>query len=304
MRHIPVLLQEVLAALELAPGKNIIDCTLGDAGHSEAILKATSPTGKLLGVDADPEALLRAKNYLHGFEGRVVYVRNNFEQLEHIVADQSFGPVNGILMDFGWSTPQFEERKRGFSFQKPEELLDMRYGANSDASVTPAAELVNASSEEKLEEIFRVYGEERLSREIAGAIIEKRKEYIFRTVGDVVNVVLETYRKKLKTDKEIPWVGGLHPATKVFQALRMSVNDELEVIERVLPQAVNVLSPGGILAVITFHSLEDRIVKHFFKKINGKGITIITKKPIIAGEEEYKVNPRARSAKLRVIKKL
>ncbi len=304
MRHIPVLLQEVLHALELAPGKNIIDCTVGDAGHSEAILARTAPDGKLLAIDADAEAILRAKNFLHTFEDRVVYARENFEHLKRIVADQHFGPVNGILMDFGWSSPQFEERKRGFSFLNTEEVLDMRYTAQGEVTRPSAADLLLTMGETELEEMFRVYGEERLSLEIAQAIVTKRDEKPIATVGELVEVVLATYRRKLKTDKEIPWVGGLHPATKIFQALRIAVNDELGVIERVLPQAIEVLSSGGILAVITFHSLEDRIVKHYFKKQSGKNITIITKKPIVAGEIEYKENPRARSAKLRVIKKL
>jgi 16S rRNA (cytosine1402-N4)-methyltransferase len=304
MRHIPVLLQEVLAALALAPGKNIIDCTVGDAGHSEAILAGTAPNGKLLAIDADAEAILRAKNFLHTFEDRVTYARENFEHLKRIVDETTFGPVNGILMDFGWSSPQFEERKRGFSFQNKEEVLDMRYTAQGEVTRPSAAELLLTLSENELEEIFRVYGEERLSLEIAQAIITKRDEKPIETVGELVEVVLATYRRKLKTDKEIPWVGGLHPATKVFQALRISVNDELGVIERVLPQAIDVLASGGMLAVITFHSLEDRIVKHYFKQQAGKNITIITKKPIIAGAEEHKENPRARSAKLRVIKKL
>lgn len=303
-RHIPVLLHEVINSLELGPGTYIIDCTVGDAGHSEAILAHTAPDGKLLAIDADAEAILRAKNFLHTFGDRVVYARENFEHLKRIVADQHFGPVNGILMDFGWSSPQFEERKRGFSFQNSAEVLDMRYTAQGETTRATAAELIATMSESELEEIFRVYGEERLSKEIAQAIVTKRDEKPITTVGELVEVILATYRRKLKTDKEIPWVGGLHPATKVFQALRIAVNDELGVIERVLPQAIEVLAPGGILAVITFHSLEDRIVKHYFKEQANKNITIITKKPIVAGETEHRENPRARSAKLRVIKKI
>ena len=148
-----------------------------------------------------------------------------------------------------------------------------------------------------------MYGEEKLSKLIAAAIVDKREGYAFETVGDLVDVILETYRKKLKTDKEVPWIGGLHPATKVFQALRIAVNDELGVLERVLPQAVEALAPGGRLAVISFHSLEDRIVKHFFKGLPKGDITILTKKPIIPSEEETNTNSRARSAKLRVIQK-
>ncbi len=304
MRHVPVLLDEVISALALAPGKHIIDCTLGDGGHSEAILERITPGGLLLGIDADPEALLRAKHFLHTYADAVIYARENFEHLESIVAAHSFGPVDGILMDFGWSTPQFEERKRGFSFQNPDEILDMRYGGINDSSRRTAAELIAESSVEELEDIFRVYGEERLSSEIAYALSVARKETALTTVGQLVEVVLKTYRTKLKTDKEIPWVGGLHPATKVFQALRIAVNDELGTIERVLPQALRLLAPGGVLAVITFHSLEDRIVKHYFKKHAGTAFIILTKKPIVASEREYRDNPRARSAKLRILKKV
>ncbi|MBT3538722.1 16S rRNA (cytosine(1402)-N(4))-methyltransferase RsmH [Candidatus Parcubacteria bacterium] len=320
-RHVPVLLREVLEALNLTSGKNVIDCTLGDAGHSEEILKATGPDGRLLGIDADAESILRAKKFLYEFEDRIVFERNNFEHLQDIVKEQNFKSVNGILMDFGWSSPQFEERGRGFSFLKTDEPLDMRYDTYLKCVHTAtdlplgidgkplygkctAAEHVNMKSVEELEEVFKKYGEENLSKEIAQAIVEKREEFALETVGDLVDVILDVYRKKLKTEKEIPWIGGIHPATKVFQALRMSVNDELGVIERVLPQAINILESGGRLAVITFHSIEDRIVKHYFKSQNKKIINIITKKPIIASDQETKTNPRSRSAKLRVIEKI
>jgi len=298
MRHVPVLLNEVIDSLQLKSGMKIIDCTLGDAGHSEKILEQIGAEGKLLGIDADIEAILHAKQYLYKFDDQVIFVRDNFVNLEKIVAEQKFTPVNGILMDFGWSSPQFEERGRGFSFVKNDEPLNMRYGGQGKT----ASDLVNELDESELEKIFREYGEEDLSKEIAKAISEKRKAKKIEQVGELVEIILETYRKKLKTDKEIPWVGGLHPATKVFQALRIAVNDELGVIEKVLPQAIDVLASGGRLAVITFHSLEDRIVKHFFK--DQKTIKIITKKPIECSEEESKLNSRARSAKLRVVEKI
>jgi len=298
MRHVPVLLNEVIESLNLQPGMNVIDCTLGDAGHAEKILEKIGLSGKLLGIDADVEAILRAKQYLYNFGERAIFVRDNFANLNKIVAEQKFIPVNAILLDLGWSSPQFEERVRGFSFAKPEEKLDMRYGLQNKT----ASELVNELSESELEKIFREYGEEKLSREVAEAIIEKRKSKKIETVGELVNIILEVYRKKLKTDKEMPWVGGLHPATKVFQALRIAVNDELGVLERALPQAVDVLAQNGRLAVITFHSLEDRIVKHFFK--GNESLQIITKKPIFCSKEESKSNPRASSAKLRVVEKI
>lgn len=312
MRHIPVLMDEVLDLLQLRVGMNIIDGTLGDAGHAEKILEKIGPEGKLLGIDADVEAVLRAKQYLYNFSNQVIFVRDNFVNLSKIVADNNFGPVNGILLDIGWSSPQFEERGRGFSFVKLEEKLDMRYSSGTgNGERGTASKLVNNLSEDELEKIFREYGEEKLSKEIAEAIVGTRlrpdgasARRGIETVGQLVEIILAVYRKKLKTDKEVPWVGGLHPATKIFQALRIAVNDELNVLEKVLPQAVEVLAPGGRLAVISFHSLEDRIVKHFFQKQNNRLIKIITKKPIICGREEYEVNVRARSAKLRVVEKI
>ncbi|KKS71545.1 MAG: Ribosomal RNA small subunit methyltransferase H [Candidatus Magasanikbacteria bacterium GW2011_GWE2_42_7] len=300
MKHIPVLLNETIDALQLKPGSNVIDCTLGDGGHTAKMLKHTAPNGLVLGIDADPESLARAKQFLYDDANRMIFVRENFEHLAKIVADEKFSPVNGILMDLGWSSPQFEERKRGFSFQNSDEPLDMRYTPNSEMKT--AAELLQDNTEEKLEHIFRTYGEERLSKEIAHAI--KAYEQSINNTSDLVNIVLDVYRKKLKTDKEVPWVGGLHPATKVFQALRIAVNDEFGVIERALPQAIDVLEKGGRLAVITFHSGEDRIVKHYFKSEQNKTIQIITKKPIVASESEAKENTRARSAKLRVVEKI
>jgi 16S rRNA (cytosine1402-N4)-methyltransferase len=321
-RHIPVLLHEVIDSLQLAPGMHIIDGTLGDAGHSQEILKVILPGGKLLGIDADAEAILRAKQFLYEYKDNIVFARDNFEHVKKIVAQESFEPVDGILLDLGWSTPQFEERQRGFSFQNKDEVLDMRYDTQLECSHTAAesplsvdgrplygrctaAEIVNSAEEEKLKEIFDNYGEEKLGKEIAAAIVAYRETYTVETVGDLVEIVLAVYRKKLKSEKEVPWVGGLHPATKVFQALRIAVNNELGVVERVLPEAIELLAPGGRLSVISFHSLEDRIVKHFFKKeAEKKRIKIITKKPVVCSEEEYKENPRARSAKLRTIEKI
>lgn len=329
MKHIPVLLNEVINSLQLKPGMNVVDCTLGDAGHAEEILKLTAPDGKLLGIDVDAESILRAKKYLYGFGDRVVFVRSNFENLQKIVKENNFPKIHGILIDLGWSSPQFEERGRGFSFEKRDEPLDMRYDTYlkcrhmtqdpplaADGKIIygrcTAAEMVNMKDEEGLKNIFQDYGEEKLSKEIARAIVEKRDGYVLETVGDLVDIILEVYRKKLKisspasdqTGQRIPWIGGIHPATKVFQALRIAVNDELGVIERTLPQAVDILEKGGRLSVISFHSLEDRIVKHYFKSQTGKNIRLINKKPIIESEAAVKENPKARSAKLRVAEKL
>lgn len=305
MRHIPVLSTEVLETLALQPNANVIDGTLGDGGHSEAILEKTKPDGKLLGIDADPESLLRAKQNLYRFGDRVKYVRSNFALIGKIVADEQFGPVFGILLDLGWSSPQFAERGRGFSFEK-DEPLDMRYSPDFTGSETlTAATIINSYTKDELSQIFKMYGEEDLHREIAEAIFLARKIKPFKKTKDLVDVILDVYRKKLHSTKEIPWIGGLHPATKVFQALRIAANRELEVLKEVLPQAVDILAPGGRLAVITFHSLEDRIVKHYFKNLEiTKKVKLVTKKPLVGSEEEIKANPRARSAKLRVVEKI
>ena len=300
MRHESVLPKEIIELLDLEPNDNVIDCTLGDAGHSEMMLEKIAPKGKLLGIDLDTEAVLRAKRFLYRFEDRAVVVKNNFVNLKKIVDENNFGPVNAILADLGWSSPQFAERGRGFSFQT-DEPLDMRY---STAEPETAADVVNSYSEQELVNIFKNFGEEKLSREIAEAIVDFRKIKKIEKTGELTEIILQVYRTKLRTDKEIPWIGGLHPATKVFQALRMQVNHELDNLKLFLPQAVDVLASGGRLAVITFHSLEDRIVKHYFKSIEGKTIKLVNKKPISATDEEIKLNPRARSAKLRVIEKL
>ncbi len=320
MRHEPVLLQEALDSLQLKPNQNVIDCTLGDAGHSEAMLEKIAPKGKLLGIDLDAEAVLRAKRFLYRFADRAIIVRDNFVNLKKIIEENHFGPINAILMDLGWSTPQFEERGRGFSFLK-DEPLDMRYDRTSDFGLQTsetAADIVNSHSEHDLASIFKNFGEEKLNKEIAKAIVDFRKHRVSKDAtrydsvesnkkiaktGELTEIILQVYRTKLRTDKEIPWIGGLHPATKVFQALRMEVNHELENLKQVLPQAVDMLGMGGRLAVITFHSLEDRVVKHFFKSIANKTVKLVFKKPISATDEEIKLNPRARSAKLRVVEK-
>lgn len=300
-RHIPVLLNEVVDSLQLKKGMKVVDATLGDAGHAEKILETIGPTGKLLGIDADSESIGRAKNFLAKFDQQVVFVQNNFAHLKESIEAHKFFPVDALLVDLGWSSPQFKERKRGFSFEGSEPL-DMRYDPTSQRIT--AADIVNTTSVKDLEGIFRKYGEEKLSREIAQTILFKRKDKLFSNTEELVNVVLEVYRQKLRSAKKIPWVGGIHPATKVFQALRLVVNQELEVLERALPQMIEMLRPGGRLAIITFHSLEDRIVKHYFKTIEYTLVKLVNKKPITPSREELELNPRSRSAKLRVVEKI
>ncbi|MFA5127926.1 MAG: 16S rRNA (cytosine(1402)-N(4))-methyltransferase RsmH [Patescibacteria group bacterium] len=302
MRHEPVLIHETIEAMNLRKGGRVIDCTLGDGGHAEAILEAIGPKGKLLGIDADPESLLRAKRFLYRFGEQVVYARDNFENLSKIIVDNNFGLADAILMDLGWSSPQFEERNRGFSFER-DEPLDMRY-TPVNGSETTAEKIINEWNVKELEEIFRRFGEEDLSKEIAEAIDAVRKVNQIKTTRELAEIILQVYRSKLKTEKEIPWIGGIHPATKVFQALRIAVNRELEVLKQALPQAYESLAGNGRLAVITFHSLEDRIVKHYFQTLSSGEAKLITAKPITAGEAELEANRRSRSAKLRVIEKI
>jgi 16S rRNA (cytosine1402-N4)-methyltransferase len=298
-RHKPVLVEEVLQGLNLDSGDNTIDCTLGDGGHSEQILEKTAPNGKLLGMDADPESLLRAKKYLHNYKDRITFVRSNFKHIKEVVEQEEFEDIRGILMDLGWSSTQFREEKRGFSFKR-DEPLDMRYHPEGKT----AADLVNRLPEKKLAFLLRKYGEEDFNDKIAKKIVEKRKDKKIETTDQLTEIVLQVYREVLNTDKEVPYTGKTHPATQVYQALRIAVNEELKTLKEALPQAIDVLEVGGRIAVISFHSLEDRIVKHFFKGKQGKKIKIINKKPITASEEELQENQKARSAKLRIAEKI
>lgn len=292
MRHVPVLLEETIDSLKMKPGDIVVDCTLGDGGHSEEILKRIQSDGVLLGIDVDAESLERSKKFLEKIEGKKIFVHDNFSNLKEILREQKLGKVDGILMDFGWSSPQFAERGRGFSFQT-NEVLDMRYDAKSEDRT--AKDIMNNYSERELEEIFRKYGEEKNSKRIAREIVKSRKEKSINTTNELVEIVMKINKKGK---------GKIHPATRVFQAIRMEVNHELDVIKKVLPEAVEALTVGGRLVVITFHSLEDSIVKHFFKGQNDKILKIINKKPITPKLEEIKNNPRARSAKLRVVEKI
>ncbi len=299
MRHIPVLLDEVVEALALKPGDRVIDATVGDGGHSEAFVQQISPQGQLLALDADPESLLRAERFLYAHHDLITFVRTNFLNIEQVATDHGFTSVSGILMDLGWSLPQFKERGRGFSFEL-DEPLDMRYTPTAPVS---AQNLLATMTIGELESVFKMYGEEPFSRAIAEKIVEQRAATPYTSTQQLVATILGVYREKLHSTKEIPWTRGLHPATRIFQALRIAVNHELEVLKGVLPQAVRLLRPGGRLAIITFHSLEDRIVKHFFLKEHRVSGEIITKKPVCARPEEISRNSASRSAKLRIFQK-
>jgi len=302
--HQPVLKDEVLDLLNLKPGQNIIDCTVGAGGHAESILRQTAPEGKLLGLDVDTAALDIARVSLSSFGDRVTLIRTNFDRVAEAAADQSFSPVHAILADLGVSSMHLDRPERGFSFSR-DGPLDMRMGPEVSQS---AADLINSLSETDLADIIYQYGEERKSRRIAKAIIKARPIASTLALAEIVSKAVGG-RRGQKT----------HPATRTFQAIRIAVNDELGALERFLPQAIDLLAPGGHLAVISFHSLEDRIVKRYFRQEatdcicpphqlictcrHRARINIITRKPIVASEQERAVNPRARSAKLRVVSK-
>ncbi len=280
-RHIPVLAAEVLQHLNPKAGDHIIDCTLGDGGHSELIIEKIG-NGKLLGLDTDPESLSRAKKYL-GKGANIILKQGNFRELKSLIPED-FGDVHGILFDLGWSSPQFADRNRGFSFQN-DEPLDMRMDPTQSET---AAHIVNAYREEDIGRIIRVYGEDRRWRSIAQAIIKARKEMKIETTMQLVDII--GGRR-----------GAIHPATRTFQALRIAVNDELTALKVGLADAIDMLSPGGTIVVISFHSGEDRIVKQMFKRRDD--LEVQTKRPITATDEEITTNPRSRSAKLRVATK-
>lgn len=296
MIHISVLSQEVIDALALHPGDNIIDGTLGEAGHACLILSHTAPQGFLLGLDRDNEQLERAKEQLHPYQGRYTLIQESFGNLAALLREHqelTDYAWQGILLDLGWSQAQMEVAARGFTFSK-DEPLDMRY--NTSEKLT-AAQIVSTYTEEQLVQLLFIYGQERFARRIARNIVEQRKkEHINRTfqLVDIITIATPSWYHHTR----------IHPATKTFQALRIAVNNEYQELEKGLMQGMEVLAPKGRLVVITFHSGEDRIVKHTFLSFqkNEKGI-VLTKKPIIPSKEEIGKNFRARSAKLRIFQK-
>jgi 16S rRNA (cytosine1402-N4)-methyltransferase len=288
--HKSVLLQEVLALLYVKPGKQYIDATLGGGGHTAAIIEAG---GNVLGIDVDEDALkfVRAKTERQGAEGRLVLAKGNFQNIDTIAREHGFDQVAGILFDLGVSSFQLDTAEKGFSFQ--EGPLDMRM--DQTLSVR-AADLVNGLTNKELQELFVKYGEERYARSIAKHIEEFRKIKQFETTAELADVVRSAVPNLPSTT---------HPATRVFQALRIAVNDELNVLRDALPKAYSLLGSKGRLAVISFHSLEDRIAKQAFLAFaeDGSG-RVLTPKPIEATEGEERDNRRSRSAKLRGIEKL
>ncbi len=297
--HIPVMLSEVLENLDIKPGGWYVDCNLGGGGHTEGILKRG---GKVLGIDLDPDAINEvAKNHnlkveeidghLQVISENLILYQTNFKNIKE-AARLIKGPIMGVLFDLGVSSYQLETPKRGFSFNL-EAPLDMRMDTRFGVT---AKDLINGLYEKELAELFWKYGEERFSRPISKRIVEYRQKKQIETTNELADIIISVRRKSSKD--------RTHPATRVFQALRIAVNDELRSLEEALPNALDVLTPGGRLAIISFHSLEDRIVKNFLKEKGEQGLLrIITKKPVEPTEEEVIQNPRARSGKLRVAEK-
>ena len=296
--HVPVLLQEVLACLQVRAGGIYVDGTVGGGGHAEAILAASAPDGRLLGLDRDPAALDVAERRLLPFGARIVLRHGSFARLAAWA--EGFAPVDGVLLDLGLSSLQLADPARGFAFSL-EGPLDMRM--DPTGSGPTAADLVNTLSVKELADLLYRYGEERQARRIAAAIVDARPLF---TTTELAQVVERTVGRR----------GRIHPATRTFQALRITVNGEMEALEDALPQAVDLLRPGGRLAVISFHSLEDRIVKRFLRQEardcicppdvpvcvceHRARLEVLTKKPVRPGPAEVEANPRARSARMRV----
>lgn len=302
--HTPVLVEEVIEALDVHPGKRYIDCTLGGGGHSTAILSRCQPGGALLGIDADPEAISLAQHNLYDYFESSVIINDNFYNLEYICSQTGFSQADGILFDLGLSSLQLSSAERGFSFQLSGPL-DMRF--NPDEQLT-AADIVNRMPEAKLAQLILIYGEEPQANRIAKSIVNNRP---IADTADLASIIASTIGENF---------GKIHPATKTFQALRIAVNRELDHLTSALEQTLNCLAPGGRIAVISYHSLEDRIVKNFMLRETRTCICppnlpecrchheprleLVSKHPITPSESEIEKNPRSRSAKLRVARKI
>ncbi len=289
MSHIPVLLNEVMEILKPQKGESFIDGTFGAGGHSEKILEAIGDSGKLISFDWDEKAQERNKDIFG--RNNFLFIRGNYKNIKEILKEKSLSKVDGLLLDLGFSSDQLEYSGRGFSFKKDEPLV-MSYG---EGELT-AEDVVNSYSEEQLKEIIKTFGEEKYPGRIARAIVEARHQAPIKTSFQLAQIVRSVLPKGYER-------GRIDPATRTFQAIRIFVNGELDNLKKVLEDLKDIVKSGGRVAIISFHSLEDRIVKNAFRDFKKEGIAeILTKKPITASLEEIKNNPRSRSAKLRGIK--
>lgn len=305
-KHYTVMLNEAVDALKCENGKIYVDCTLGGGGHSELILKRISPDGRLIAFDVDDDAIAAASKRLEGYKSLTI-VKNSYTNIKDVLANLGIEKITGgILFDLGASYHQLTKQERGFSFSK-EAPLDMRFNQDSDFT---AYDVVNTYSEEDLVKIFSEYGEEHFSKRIARTIVEQRKVKKLETTTELANLIVNcTPRVK----------SNIHPATRVFQAIRIEVNQELKNVKNTLEDILDLLEIGAIISVISFHSLEDRVVKQFFKYHSQRchcdktqmichcpppKLELVNKKPIIASEGELEENPPSRSAKLRIAKRI
>ena len=292
--HYPVMYREVIEQLALVDKKVVVDCTVGMGTHSHKLLEAMPRDGRLVGIDKDEESLNIARVKLEDFKGRFNLIKSNFAQIKDVLASLQLKSVDAFLFDLGISTYQLNNPERGFSFLR-EGPLDMRMDREAYLS---AADLVETLSESELSDIFYKFGEERYARKIAAAVVAGRKRQPITTTTALAQVVSGSVPARMRHMR-------IHPATRIFQALRIAVNRELDVIEDALRTAVSLLNKNGRIAVISFHSLEDRIVKHTFRDLCAKGqLELAVKKPLVPGEEELRENNASRSAKLRVAIKL
>jgi len=295
-RHISVMSEEVLFWLVREGGRIYLDCTVGYSGHSEKILEASGPDSRLVGLDRDAAAIAASQKRLARFGDRVLLLHGHFMNLKQHLTVSGIGQIDGVLFDLGVSSPQLEEPARGFSFQV-DGPLDMRMDQSMSGT---AADLVNRWPEAQLADAIFQFGEERFSRRIARAIVRARERHPLATTIELVSVIEGAVPANYRH-------GRLHCATRTFQAIRIAVNQELDSLDPALRDAADVLSPGGRLCVISFHSLEDRIVKHTLRALSGKddpALVVLTKKPQIPSREESDRNPRSRSAKLRAAQRV
>jgi len=309
-RHVPVMVDEVIFYLNCSPGKCVVDCTVGGCGHARAILEKIMPDGLLIGIDQDESAIENAAQVLSSYTSSIRLYHDNFLNLPSILSQSGIDSVDGVLADLGVSLHQIESSGRGFSFRK-DEPLDMRM--NTDTKIT-AQDIVNSETESRLEKIFRDYGEERWARKIARAIVTARARKSIRTSRELADIAAGAIPVRMPSRRRI------HPATRIFMALRIAVNRELEILDEFVVNAVNALKPGGRLCIVSFHSLEDRIVKHRFKNMekgcscppdfpqclcgNRKYVRVVTRNVVRPTSSEIESNPMARSARLRVAEKL
>lgn len=294
--HQPVLLQEVMEALDVQPHDTVVDATLGGGGHTRAIVERLDKGGTFIGIDRDRAALQRVEDVLVDTKPTVHLVEDSFRKLDSILAHCGIDAIHALVVDLGLSSDQLGQSGRGFTFQKDEPLLMTFKEVPIEGDVT-AREIVNEWEEGNIADILFGFGEERFARRIAKHIVEVRKESPIETTFQLVHVVEESVPRWYRARK-------LHPATKTFQAIRMAVNDEVGALRDVLEKGVAALTPGGRFAIITFHSVEDRIVKHFFlERVRADKGSLVHKKPITPSSDEISRNPRARSAKLRIFQK-